>query len=132
MLSESEKARIKHFLSYPDWSSTAASIQLGYPSASQPAFIVDDTFHRLTPEGITNVRKDLCECESIEKQLSQARARFAASKLGKLENNANETNQLRQELKFWVQRLASDMGVQSNPYSKFEFEGQGGLNARVI
>lgn len=129
---DEEKARIKHFLSYPDWSSTAASIQMGYPAASQVAFLVDDSFHRLTPGGELSVRRNLCECESIERQMSAARARFKAAKLGKLEHNQRETDNLRDELKYWVQRLASDLGVQTNPYSKFENEGQGGVNARVM
>lgn len=133
MFTDDEKARIKHFLGYPSWSSMAQSIQLGYPAASQPAFLVDDAFHRLMPGGETAVRKDLCECESIEKQLSEARARLKASEVGKVKMNAAEREELRRELVYWVSRLASDLGVVENPYSQFHHIGAGGgsRNARV-
>ena len=134
MFSDQEKARIKHFLSYPDWVALSQSIQLGYPAASQPAFLVDDAFQRLTQGGEESARRDLCECESIERQLSEARRRFKAVKLGNLEMNQNETGMLRRELVFWVLRLASDLGVVTNPYSAFEYQNAagGGRNATVI
>jgi hypothetical protein len=130
----SEQARILHFLSYPKFSSLSQSIQLGYPAASEPLFLVEDAFKRITPEGEVSIRIDLCECEGIEKQLSQARGRFKATQLGELKVNENEAEQLRRELRYWSARLASDLGVNANPYSSFENlgEGQGGVNARVM
>lgn len=129
-----EKARIRHFLSYPSWSSLAQSIQLGYPAASQPAFLLDDAFRRMTPGGEESIRQDLCECEGIERQISEARSRMKATKLGNLQVNPEETIMLRRELMHWVSRLASDLGVQPNPYSNFEYNGMGGggYNARVV
>lgn len=129
-----EQARILHFLSYPKFSSLSQSIQLGYPAASQPLFLVEDAFKRLTAEGEATVRQDLCECESIEAQLREARTRMKATKLGELEVNAEEANMLRRELAFWSARLSSDLGVVSNPYSSFEYQGQSGgsVNAKVI
>jgi hypothetical protein len=130
---EWEQARIKHFLSYPDFVSLSQSVQLGYPAASQPLFLVEDAFKRLTPQGEETVRRDLCECEAIEKQLSQARSRFKAVKVDKLEVNQSESDQLRRELTYWGKRLAGDLGVNTNPYSEFEYQGAGGggINARV-
>jgi hypothetical protein len=132
--SELEKGRIRHFLSYPSFSSLSQSIQLGYPAASQPLFLLDDAFKRLTPEGEVSVRNDLCECESIERQLSGSRTRFKALKVGGIEVNDSEPDKLRRELKYWGARLASDLGVTPNPYSEFEHQnaGGGGINARVI
>lgn len=131
---EIEKARIRHFLSYPSFSSLSQSIQLGYPAASQPLFLVDDAFKRITPEGEVSVRTDLCECEAIEKQISGARSRFKAKKIATVEVNDSEPDMLRRELKFWCARLSSDLGVTPNPYSEFEYRdaGGGGINAKVI
>lgn len=129
-----EKARIKHFLSYPDWVSLAQSIQLGYPAASQPAFLVDDAFHRLTPDAEESVRKDLAECECIEQQLSDARSRFRARRLGELELNQAEPKMLRHELLWWTTRLGDDLGVVPDPYSQMIYtalSNQGGIGARV-
>lgn len=128
-----EQARIKHFLAYPDWVSLSQSIQLGYPAASQPLFLVEDAFKRLTPGGEESVRIALCECESIELQLRQARTRFKATKIDTLEINHSEPDMLRRELVFWSLRLASDLGVVSNPYAAFEYNqgAGGGINART-
>src|SRR5262245_35605300 len=119
---EHEKTRIRHFLSYPSFSSLSQSIQLGYPAASQPLFLLEDAFKRITPDWQTTDRQDLCECESIERQLSASRTRFKASQVGTVKVNGDEPDQLRRELKFWSARLASDMGVNPNPYSQFEYQ----------
>jgi hypothetical protein len=131
---ESEQSRIKHFLSYPDWVALAASIQLGFPAGSQPLFLVEDAFKRLTVGGEASVRRDLCELESIEHQISGARSRFKATKIDGLTINHGETKLLRQELTYWTLRLASDLGVVSNPYAAFDYQnGAGdGRNARVL
>jgi len=129
---ENEKARIFHQLGYANWKQLAQSIQLGYPAASQPFFLVQDSLHRIAPESEPSIRRDLCECEAIESQLSEARSRFKASQLGNLKLNMNETAMLRNELIFWQTRLADDLGVQKNPYSQQEWRGQpGGISARV-
>lgn len=133
MFTPEEKARIKHFLGYPDWVSLSQSIQLGYPAASQPAYLVDDAFRRLTLDGEAAVRRDLCECEAIEKQLSESRQRLKATEVAKVKMNMNEREDLRKEMVYWVSRLASDLGVVENPYSQFHHLGVlgGGRNARV-
>jgi hypothetical protein len=134
MFTDAEKSRIKHFLSYPDWVSLAASIQLGFPAGAQPLYLVEDAFQRLTPGGEVSVRRDLCECESIEGQMGEARGRFKATQLGTLKVNMSEVRMLREELSYWGLRLASDLGVVSNPYAAFEYNAAlgGGINARVL
>lgn len=132
---DQEKARILHFLAYPNWQALSQSIQLGYPAASQPLFLVEDSFRRLFPFGEESVRKDLCELESIESQLSSARGRFKATQLGDLKVNAMETEQLQGQLEYWTCRLEDDLGVVRNPYSANSWRGAmqpGGLNARVM
>lgn len=131
---EFEKARVRHHLGYPSFASLAQAIQLGYPAASQPLFLVDDSFHRVTLEGEDAARRDLCECEAIEKQLSEARTRFKATEIGDLKINPEETRMLRQELMYWRQTLASDLMVVVNPNAPREYYGAmagGGINAVV-
>ncbi len=131
---EIEKARIRHHLGYPSFSSLAQSIQLGYPAVSQPLFLVDDSFNRMTLEGEDAARRDLCQCEDIEGQLSNARTRFKATQLGDLVVNREEPLQLRQELRYWRETLASDLGVVINPNAPATYYGAmnaGGMNATV-
>lgn len=129
-----EKARIRHHLGYPSFASLAQAIQLGYPAASQPLFLVDDSFGRVTLEGEDAARRDLCECESIEKQMSEARSRYKATSLGDLVVNPLEPTMLRNDLVYWRQQLASDLMVVVNPYAPREYYGAmgaGGINATV-
>lgn len=131
---EFEKARIRHHLGYPSFASVAQSIQLGYPAVSQPLFLVNDAFIRVTLEGEDAARKDLCQCEDIEAQLSSARTRFKATQLGELVVNRDEPFQLRQELRYWREMLASDLGVVINPNAPSTYYGAmnaGGVNATV-
>lgn len=129
--SDVEKARIKHFLGYPNISQLAASIVLGIPTGSQPLFLVEDAMNRLFPSGEESVRTDLCNLESIEKQLSDARSRFKAESVGNLKMNQRETSMLRNELGYWTKRLADDLGVFPNPYAQRGGTG-GGVNSGVV
>lgn len=132
-LNDSEQSRIKHFLTYPDWEQLAASIQLGFPASSQPMYLLEYAFPKLTDDGIDTVRKDLCELESIEKQLSGARTRLKATELGNLKVNPHELQTLRQELVWWSLQLASDLGCGPNPFSAMQIlSGGGGRNSRVL
>jgi len=129
---DEEKTEILRFLGYPDWQSVASSVQLGYPAASQPMFLLVDAFNRISPTGRARVRSDMSELECIERQISQSRDRMRAVKLEGLEFNQGEAGQLRQELQFWTMRLEDDFGVKRNPYSTFAMGGvPGGINAKV-
>lgn len=132
-LRDDERSRIKHFLEYPDWSALAYSVQLGFPASSQPMYLVEGAFDRITDPAVETVRRDLCELESIERQLSAARGRLKATELGKLKLNPNELPALRRELVWWALQLANDLGVGPNPFSAMELlGGGGGRNARVV
>lgn len=134
-ISAQERGRIRHFLGYPSFASLAASIQLGFPAVSEPLFILDGSFQRLTPEGEEAVRRDLCECESCESQLSKARSRFVATQLDDLKVNPEEPSMLRRELNYWKQQLSSDLGAPINPNAASEYYGAmsaGSMNAKVF
>ncbi len=132
-LTAAERSRIFHFLNYPDWSALAYSIQLGYPAASQPLFLVEGALTRITDEAVETVRRDLCQLEAIESQLGAARSRLKAEQLGNLKLNPHELPALRRELVWWALTLASDLGVGPNPFAAIELlgGGGGGRNARV-
>lgn len=132
---DNEKDQIRYFLSYPSWVALSGSIQLGYPAASQPLFLVEDAFKRLTSGGENQVRRALCQCEAIEAQLADARTRFKAVKLGEITMNPHESEMLRKEMLWWVTRLADGLGVISNPFSQMMFNAIGsigGVQARVV
>jgi hypothetical protein len=129
---EAEQADILRFLGYANWASLAQSIQLGYPAAGEPLFLVLDSFKRIKPASRALIRKDLSELRCIEEQLSGARRRMRATSLEGMVMNPRESAQLRQELVFWTRRLEDDLGVVHNPFSQMGYRGlPGGLNAKV-
>lgn len=131
----SEKERCKYFLSYPDWVALAQSIQLGVPQGSQPLFLVEGAFIRISPEARESARKCLAECECIERQLSDSRSRFKVLQVAEVKLNPAEPSLLRRELLFWTTRLADVLGVVPDPYSQMLYKGindMGGINARVV
>lgn len=129
---DSEKARIRHFLGYPSWAALSNGIQLGFPAGAQPLYLLEQAFGRMLSGGSDTVRSDLCECESIEAQLRDGRSRLKAVALGELKMNPLELTALRGELIFWQRRLADDLGVPMNPMATMTVNGMaGGMNATV-
>ena len=133
-LNITEKAKILRFLGYPNWTSLAQSFQLGFPSEGQPEFLVRLAFDRIAPESLDLIRKDLCELEDIEAQLTESRRRMRATQLGNLHINRSEAAELRREMRYWTQRLADDLGTYTNPWSNFSINpgGNGNMNAKVL
>ncbi len=127
---DDEQAEILRFLGYPDWQSMASSIQLGYPAASQPLYLLRDAFHRLTGPARALVRRDVEELKCIENQMSDARQRMRATKLEGVTLNPRETIQLRGELEYWTVRLENDFGCYRNPAAQGG-SMPGNINAKV-
>jgi hypothetical protein len=128
-LTPTEEAKALRYLGYPNWSALAASYQLGYPAPSQPEYLVRDSFVRINDEGLAQVRIDLCQLDSIQAQIAEARGRMKASKIGNLTINQDEIPQLRREFNEWKAQLATDLGVYRNPYD--QTGRSGGRNAAV-
>jgi len=131
--SDDEITDVMRFLGYPDWSSMAQSMQLGFPAASQPMFLAYDSLSRITVSSRAVVRNHVQELKCIEGQLSTARGRMKATRLGEVTMNAQESRQLREEYTFWQRKLADLLGVVVNKHSALSVEGMpGGINGRVL
>lgn len=131
---DDEASRIKHFLSYTNWQDLAASIHFGVLAGVTPLYLVESAMQKLAPAGEESVRRDLAECEAIERQLCDARSRFKATQIGNLKTNPKEARLLRRELLWWTARLADDLGCYPNPWSMMLQSGGlgGGVNARCV
>jgi hypothetical protein len=131
--SDAERDRILYFLGYPNWERLAQSIQLGFPSGSQPFFLVQDAFNRISDEARESARRVLCQLEATECQIADSRSRLKATQIGAIHTNQDEGGALRVELHFWQKRLADVLGVAPNPYSQMSYQGMGGgMNAKVL
>jgi hypothetical protein len=130
---EDEKDAILRFLGYPNWAALAQSIQLGYPAASQPLFLVFDAFRRVRPSSRARIRLDLCRALEVEDQIASSRGRRKSSKVAEVTLNASELADLTQLLTYWTRRIADGLGVIPNPYSTMQYHGMpgGGVNGPV-
>jgi len=133
-LSEADRARVRHHLGYLNVE-PAASIQLGFPSASQWLFTVEISMDRIIPEAVGMIHKYLNILDSIELQMVDELACLKVQQIEqlKLRNSNEEPNiedLLEQEYLRWVKRLADDLGVEPNPYST-RFRNLGGMNIPV-
>lgn len=130
-LSDSDKERIRYHLGYLNVE-PVASIQLGFPRASQPQFLVEASMERLLPETVMRIQKILSYLDCIEDQQFDANKRLKAQQLGelKLRNTNDESTEqdlLEEEYFRWASRLADNLGVPLNAYAerfrRFTFGG---------
>lgn len=121
-LSEADRARVRHALAYLQVE-PSSSIALGFPSTSQPMFLVERAMDRIIPEAVSRIIKMLDILDCIECQMVEALCRLKTQQVGEVKiRNSNEepTEQdlLEREFCRWAKRLADDLGVPLNPFSE--------------
>jgi hypothetical protein len=123
-LTEEEKARVRHHTGYI-LLDPVPSITLGVRALGQPQFLVELALNRVPESAVGLIRRYIAELDSIEDQLSDARRRFKAEKLGEITLRADETDMLEREYARWAKRLADDLGIPLNQYSERFRSGAG-------
>lgn len=117
-LNETERAKIRRYLGYPNWSSLALAWGQPFPTHIEPEYYINDALDRLSDEGLELVRGDLRQLDDIEAQISGARKRLQASKVGDITLNPDELPSLRGEMENWKRQLADDFGSLLNPFRR--------------
>lgn len=132
VLSEEEKARVRYHLGYPQ-TDPISSIQLGVPGAGQPQFLVEGQLERIPESAIGIIRGIIARCDSTDQRILESQERLAAKSVDEVDLNPDEPNLLRQEYRFWVQKLADNIGAPINAYaSAFQAGGRASLNIPVL
>jgi len=129
-LTDTEKAKVRRYLGFANWQSTALAWGIAFPTAIQPVWYINDAIERLSDEGMELVRSDLMQLEDTERQMREARKRLSASKIGDITLNADELPSLRAELENWKRQLADDFGAELNIYR--QSDGGGTRNGKVV
>ena len=127
-LSPEERARVRRALGWPNVSPGSA-LTYGTPMNSPMLTIVERRMDDLTVEGEGLLREDIDHYEATRLQIRTANTRLKAESIKDVKTNVNEIGVLRDQLKFWSNRIADDLGVSPNP-NKWT-EDSGGINARV-
>lgn len=129
-LSEVDRAKVRHHLGYPNVE-PVSSISLGFPSASQPQFLVEIAMDRIIPEGVGLIQKYLAILDALESQMVESFARDKVQQIDgvKLRNSNEEPTEhqlLEVKYRYWAGVLASDLGSPINPFSTRFYQLAGG------
>ncbi len=132
VLTEEEKARVRYHLGYPQ-TDPVASIQLGVPASGQPQFLTEQQLNRIPDSAIGIIRGIIARCDSTDQKILESQERLAAKAVDEVELNPEEPDLLRVEYRFWVQKLADNIGCPINIYaSAFQAGGRPPLNISVL
>lgn len=116
---EAERAKILGFLGYPRYYALGPAISFGYPSASEPLYIAEDAFKRISPEARDLVRDDVCKLDALHCALHGAATRQGVENVGTIKYDVRAGRaQLLQEYRRQVAMLADHLGVFPNPMSQ--------------
>lgn len=116
-LSEVERAKVLRYLGYPSWRDVALVWGIPFPTHIEPQYYINDALDRITDVALEFVRRDLVELDDIENQMSEARCRLRASKIGDITLNPNEIEDLRAEKRKWTIQLANEFEASPNPFA---------------
>ncbi len=115
-LNESDKARCRYHLGYPQVQ-PAASIVFGVPRPIQTAFLLEQAMNFILPTAEPRLLNILNIMDGVECRLQAAQDRLAAIKLDTLDLRQDECGQLETEYQRWGFRLADILGVPIYAYS---------------
>lgn len=135
-LSEADRVRVRHHLGYLN-TLPSASIQLGFPAATETGFLVERAMSFVIDEAVPRIQRALNELDCIEDQQSKARSRFSAQQLGELKiRNGNdektEVELLQESYWLWQSKLANYLGVPVNPFAQAGAPGVAPGNIRRV
>lgn len=136
MLTDDEKADIRRHMGYGGVQQ-ASTFDLGVPAPVQTAFLIEGAMQRLLPESEPKLRAYLANLNGIEQQWLDDQQDYAASKVGSIEVNLKEFEDLIKQYKFWQGNVANLLQVQPNPFDMRPglgqgYAGGGGMNVPVM
>jgi hypothetical protein len=129
-LSEQQRISIRHHLGYLQVAD-AYTFVLGVPASVETTFMIEGAMDRLLEHSIPLVARLLDTLDGIECQMITDLDLLAASKIGDIEVNLKEQEQLVKRYDYWIAALSNALGSYRNPFDK-RLTASGGINARVM
>jgi hypothetical protein len=131
MLTNEEKARIRHHMGYLNVQA-AATFQLGVPAALQTTFMIELAFTKILPEAENMVKEFLCRLNDVEKQVFGNLDLAEIESTGTIKVDPKRLAKLAQTYKIAQEGLANLLGVPPNPFDMRSWlAGAGGMNVPV-
>lgn len=131
MLTNEEKARIRHHMGYLNVQA-AATFQLGVPAALQTTFMIELAFEKIIPDAENMVKVFLCRMDDVEKQVFGNLDLAEIESTGNIKVDPKRLAKLAQTYKIAQEALANLLGVPPNPFDmRGWLSGAGGMNVPV-
>ena len=131
-LTEEEKSRVRYHLGIPQ-TFPVASIILGFPASSQPAFLVEHALELIPATAISVIRALIAKCDATDNGVYESQDRLVAKTVDEVDLNPDEAVLRRREYRYWVQKLADNLGVPYNAFAAaFQSGGPMPLNVPVL
>lgn len=131
MLTNEEKARIRHHMGYLNVQA-AATFQLGVPAALQTTFMIELAFEKIIPDAENMVKVFLCRMDDVEKQVFGNLDLAEIESTGNIKVDPKRLAKLAQTYKIAQEALANLLGVPPNPFDMRSWlQGAGGMNVPV-
>lgn len=131
MLTNEEKARIRHHLGYLNVQA-AATFQLGVPAALQTTFMIELAFTKVLPEAENMLKVFLCRLDDVEKQVFGNLDLAEIESTGAVKVDPKRLSKLAQTYKIAQEGMANLLGVPPNPFDMRSWlQGSGGMNVPV-
>jgi phosphoribosylaminoimidazole carboxylase (NCAIR synthetase) len=130
-LTEEEKSRVRYHLGIPQ-TFPVSSIILGFPASAQPAFLVEHALELIPDTAISVIRALIAKCDATDCGIFESQDRLVAKAVDEVDLNPDEAVLRRREYRYWVQKLADNLGVPINAYAAaFQSGGPMPLNISV-
>lgn len=118
MFSEEDLSKILQYLGYPKQTGLVASTSDGTRMNSPSLDYLYTSLLRLSPEGETRAREDMCKIHQVDVQLASLITKATLESTGDLKFNmrAGRTILLAERRRL-VNQLADDLGAPPNPFA---------------
>lgn len=128
-LTPEEKVKVRHHAGYLNVQA-AQTFVLGVPAGVETTFIIEGAMDRVLEAALPEVRRHLQILDALEEQMIVDHELLAVNKLGEIEVNNREQDQLTARYDYWVDSLCNLLGVVRNPFDK-RLSGRRGINVTV-
>lgn len=133
MISEEDKVRARGHMGYGGVQESSTFV-LGVPAAVQTAFMIEGAWSRILPSHERAFSDLLDKLDEIECQVMGNTGNLATLKVGNIEMNPREFEQLLERYRYWQGKLSNMLQVPPNPFDSrplLSGAGGGGLNVPV-
>ena len=121
-ISDADKERARYHLGYMTVT-VASSFAFGIPQTTEVQWMFEDAIGRVMAQSEQRIRDILDKLDAIECNLFESSKDLFARRVGDLEPNLSQPDDIEREYVRWAKRLADMLGVIPYPFSQ-RFQSQ--------